>query len=103
MVVLSHALGSSLEMWRPQVAPLATRYRVLRCDTRGHGASPAPQGPYAIDDLVADQLAVLDDLEIARASFVGLSHGRGGLHAAGGDGARAGRSAGAVLDRGEVR
>jgi 3-oxoadipate enol-lactonase len=75
VVVLSHALGSSLEMWRPQVAALTTRYRVLRCDTRGHGASPAPQGPYAIDDLVADQLAVLDDLEIARASFVGLSLG----------------------------
>ena len=45
-------------------AALATRYRVLRCDTRGHGRSPAPPGPYAIADLVADQLAVLDDLGI---------------------------------------
>ena len=84
------------------VAPLATRYRVLRCDTRGHGRSPAPPGPYAIADLVADQLALLDELGIDRASFVGLSHGRRGLHAAGGDGARAGGSPGAVLDRGEA-
>ena len=75
VVVLSHALGPSSEMWQRVLAPLATRYRVLRCDTRGHGRSPAPPGPYAIADLVADQLALLDELGIDRASFVGLSMG----------------------------
>jgi len=75
VVVLSHALGSSSEMWDEVVAPLQTRYRLVRPDTRGHGRSPAPLGPYAIADLVADQLALLDELAIARASFVGLSMG----------------------------
>ena len=75
MVVLSHALGSSLEMWRAVGPMLTPHYRVLRADTRGHGASPAPDGPYAIADLVADQLALLDELGIERASFVGLSMG----------------------------
>jgi 3-oxoadipate enol-lactonase len=75
VVVLSHALGSSFEMWQRVLTPLATRYRVLRCDTRGHGRSPAPPGPYAIADLVADQLGLLDTLGIDRASFVGLSMG----------------------------
>jgi len=69
VIVLSHALGSSSEMWDEVVAPLQTRYRLVRPDTRGHGRSPAPLGPYAIADLVADQLALLDELAIARASF----------------------------------
>ena len=75
VVVLSHALGSSSETWEEVAAPLQTRYRVVRPDTRGHGRSPAPPGPYTIADLAADQLALLDELGIARASFVGLSMG----------------------------
>ena len=75
VVVLSHALGSSSEMWQRVLPPLAARHRVVRSDTRGHGRSPAPPGPYAIADLVADQLALLDGLGIERASFVGLSMG----------------------------
>jgi 3-oxoadipate enol-lactonase len=75
VIVLSHALGSSLEMWRPVLPALTVRHRALRSDTRGHGASPAPDGPYTIADLVADQLAVMDELRIERASFVGLSMG----------------------------
>jgi 3-oxoadipate enol-lactonase len=75
VVVLSHALGSSSAMWERIMPPLASRYRVLRCDTRGHGESPAPHGPYAMADLVDDQLAVLDELAIERASFLGLSMG----------------------------
>lgn len=75
VVVLSHALGSSSAMWGRIMPPFHTRHRVLRCDTRGHGESPVPAGPYAMADLVDDQLAVLDALGIERASFVGLSMG----------------------------
>lgn len=75
-VVLSNSIGSTLEMWEPQVAPLADNgFRVIRYDTRGHGESPVPKGPYGIDALGGDVLALLDQLGVAAAHFVGLSLG----------------------------
>jgi len=75
VVVLSNSLGSSLEMWAPQVPALSERFRVLRYDQRGHGESPVPPGPYDIPDLGQDVLDLLDRNEIERAHFVGLSMG----------------------------
>ena len=74
-VVLSNSLGTDLSMWDAQAAVLATRFHVVRYDTRGHGASAAPDGPYTIGQLGADVLALLDYFEIGRAHFVGLSMG----------------------------
>jgi len=74
-VVLSHSLGTTLEMWAPQAAALARRFRVVRYDLRGHGRSPVPPGPYEIADLGGDLVRLLDDLAIARAHLVGLSLG----------------------------
>lgn len=74
-VLLLNSLGSTMAMWEPQVPELAEHFQVLRCDTRGHGESPVPPGPYAIDDLVDDALALLDNLEIERAHVAGLSLG----------------------------
>ena len=74
-VLLIGSLGSTSEMWEPQVAALAERFRVVRYDARGHGRSPVPPGPYALDDLVDDAVALLDRLGIDRASVVGLSLG----------------------------
>ncbi len=76
VVVFAGSLGSDLRMWEPQVVPLLERgFRVVRYDTRGHGASPVPPGPYDLDDLGADFLALLDDLGVAKAHLVGLSLG----------------------------
>ncbi len=75
VVLLLNSLGSTLHMWDPQVPALAEHFRVVRCDARGHGRSPAPPAPYALDDLVDDALAVLDGLGVARAHVVGLSLG----------------------------
>lgn len=75
VVMLSNALGSTMEMWAPQVPALATRFRVLRYDHRGHGMSPVPPGPYEIADFGRDALELLDRLEIERAHFCGLSLG----------------------------
>jgi 3-oxoadipate enol-lactonase len=75
VVVLSNSLGSTPKMWDAQVAALEERFRVVRCDTRGHGASPVPDGPYSIDDLADDLVAVLDRLDIGWAHLVGLSLG----------------------------
>jgi 3-oxoadipate enol-lactonase len=75
VVVLSNSLGATRDMWDPQVPALAERYRVVTYDTRGHGGSPAPAGPYTLDDLVDDLVALLDEVGAARAHVAGLSLG----------------------------
>lgn len=75
VVVLSHALGATLAMWDRQVEALAQHFRVVRYDIRGHGGSPVPPGPYSVDDLADDVVALLDRLGVERAHFVGLSLG----------------------------
>jgi 3-oxoadipate enol-lactonase len=74
MVVLSNSLGSTLAMWDDVVDHLAG-YRVVRYDLRGHGGSPTPPGPYTIDDLGVDLVALLDRVGVERASLVGSSIG----------------------------
>ncbi|MGY1805321.1 3-oxoadipate enol-lactonase [Blastococcus sp. SYSU D00922] len=75
VVVLSNSLGATRGMWDPQVPALAERFRVVTYDTRGHGESPAPAGPYGLDDLVDDVVALLDRLGADRAHVAGLSLG----------------------------
>lgn len=75
VVMLSNSLMSSWEMWDWTVPALADRYRVLRYDTRGHGRSSTPPGPYAIADLADDAVALLDALGIGAVHFAGLSMG----------------------------
>jgi 3-oxoadipate enol-lactonase len=75
VLVLSNSLGTTLDMWSPQLDAFARQYRVVRYDTRGHGASSAPSGAYALDALGRDVLAVLDALDIERAHFCGISMG----------------------------
>ena len=75
VVVLSNSLGSTYHMWDAQLAALEKRFRVVRYDTRGHGVSPVPDGPYSIDDLADDLVDLLDRLGIGRAHLVGLSLG----------------------------
>lgn len=74
-IVLCGSLGSTLDMWRPQVAPLTGRFRVIRVDHRGHGGSPVPPGPYRVADLAGDVLALLDALGLDRVAYCGLSMG----------------------------
>lgn len=75
VVALSHSLASSRRMWKPQLPSLTTKYRVLNMDTRGHGGTEAPDGPYSLDMLADDALGVLDALEIDQVHWVGLSMG----------------------------
>jgi 3-oxoadipate enol-lactonase len=74
-LVLSHSLGCTRSMWDPQAPALAGRYRVLRYDTRGHGATQAAPGAYSLDLLADDAAALMDHLGIARATWVGFSMG----------------------------
>lgn len=75
VVMLSHSLATNLSMWDPQISALASRYRVLRYDTRGHGGTDAPEGPYSLEMLAEDVRALLQALGIARTHFIGLSMG----------------------------
>ncbi|WP_250508314.1 MULTISPECIES: alpha/beta fold hydrolase [unclassified Caballeronia] len=76
VVVFSHSLAADLGLWAEQVPPLlAAGYRVLRVDLRGHGGSRGAPGPYTIDELADDLIAVADSTGIERLHFVGLSIG----------------------------
>jgi 3-oxoadipate enol-lactonase len=73
VVVLAGALGTTHAMWTAQVDALADRYRVLAIDQRTHGHDLP--GPYTIADLGGDVLALLDELGVDQASYVGISVG----------------------------
>jgi 3-oxoadipate enol-lactonase len=74
-LLLVQGLGYAVWAWRNQLAPLATRHRVIAFDNRGAGRSDKPPGPYSIDELAADAARVLDERSLAGAGVVGLSLG----------------------------
>lgn len=74
-LVLGNSLGTTLEMWEPQVPAFSQSFRVIRYDTRGHGGSAVTSGPYSFEELGLDVLAVLDALHLDKASFCGISMG----------------------------
>ncbi len=75
VLVLSNSIATTHRMWDDQVPTLSQTFRVLRYDTRGHGGSDAPVGPYSLDRLGRDVVELLDGLGIERAHFCGLSLG----------------------------
>ena len=102
LVVLSNSLGSTHRMWDAQLADLEQRFRVVRYDTRGHGDSPVPDGPYSINDLADDLVALLDRLGVQRARLVGLSLGGMTVDAGGEPQPRTGGAHCAALHRSAV-
>ena len=75
VLVLAGSLGSTVDMWRPQLPALTERFRVVRVDLRGHGGSPPTDGAYRMDELADDALALLDRLDLRRVLWCGLSLG----------------------------
>ena len=75
-LLLGPSLGTTAEVWSPQLAPLARAgVRAVAYDHRGHGGSPVPPAPYDLADLGADALALLDARGIERAAVGGVSLG----------------------------
>ena len=74
-LLMSNSLSCDLSMWDQQAQDFAGQFRVIRYDGRGQGGSLAPPGPYSIERLGRDALAVLDALGVERAHFCGLSMG----------------------------
>ena len=76
VVMFSNSLASDLSMWDAQVSLLVqTGYRVLRYDSRGHGRSEVPAGPYSIELLADDAVGLIDALGLEKVHFCGLSMG----------------------------
>ena len=75
VLVLPSSLGTTRELWQPLVETFGQTFRVLRYEHRGHGESPVTPGPYAMEELARDALALLDELGLERVSWCGLSLG----------------------------
>lgn len=75
VLILSNSLGTTLQMWDGQVGPFSKHFRLVRFDRRGHGKSGLPKGPYSMEMLGRDVLAIMDGLGIRRANWCGLSMG----------------------------
>ena len=75
VLILSQSLGCDHGMWDPQIEPLLEKFRVLRYETRGHGASDVPAGDYSLGRLAQDVLDMADGLGIDSFDFCGLSLG----------------------------
>jgi 3-oxoadipate enol-lactonase len=74
-VLLIHGLGWDHSLWNPTIAQFAPRYRVIAADTRGHGATDKPDGPYDMDMFARDYAALADTLGLKRLCVIGLSQG----------------------------
>ncbi|HUZ90996.1 MAG TPA: alpha/beta fold hydrolase [Methylocella sp.] len=75
VLMLAHPLGANLHIWDPQIPALLGHFRTLRYDSRGHGFNRASEGPYSIEGLGRDALAILDALAIEKVHWLGLSLG----------------------------
>ncbi|ANF83370.1 3-oxoadipate enol-lactonase (plasmid) [Acinetobacter sp. NCu2D-2] len=74
-IIFSNSLGTNYSMWQPQIEFFKSNYFIICYDTRGHGKSTAPQGPYNLELLGEDVINLLNHLEISKAIFCGISMG----------------------------
>ncbi|MDT7547008.1 MAG: hypothetical protein QOE99_3118 [Actinomycetota bacterium] len=74
-LLLIQGLGWSAEMWYSLVPQLEQTHRVIRYDARGIGRSDVPAGPYSIELMADDAIAVLQAAGLDRAHVLGVSLG----------------------------
>src|SRR5258707_4097063 len=75
VLILCNSLGTDLHMWDAQAPVFAKHFRLVRYDRRGHGKSGAPKGPYTMEMLGRDALAVMDGVGLKTVNWCGLSMG----------------------------
>lgn len=75
LLVLSNSLGTTFDLWQPQLLALSEHFRVLRYNQRGHGATPLSTRRLRLEDLGQDVIALLDYLDVPSAHFCGISMG----------------------------
>jgi len=74
-IILLHPFPANHEFWLPVTEILSPRYRLILPDLRGHGESTVGEGPATMQKHAADLARILDDADIGRAPFVGVSIG----------------------------
>lgn len=74
-LLMLHSLGTAGAVWDAQAEALARAFRVIRPDFRGHGLTEVTPGPYTVEGLARDMVAVLDALGVGRAHVAGISLG----------------------------
>ncbi len=74
-LVLGNSLGTDLTLWDPMLEALMRHFYVVRFDTRGHGGSDIPTGPYSIEQLADDAQAVIAAARLSHYSYWGISLG----------------------------
>lgn len=74
-LVFIHGIFVSKDTWYPQLNYFAQTHRVITCDLRGHGLSPASNAPYSVALFAQDVVALLDALEVEKATCCGHSFG----------------------------
>ncbi|MDU3121587.1 MAG: alpha/beta fold hydrolase, partial [Acinetobacter baumannii] len=74
-LVFSNSLGTNYGMWQKQFNELKDQFFVICYDTRGHGSSSTPNGPYTVEQLGVDVVRLLDHLNVSKAAFCGISMG----------------------------
>ncbi len=74
-LVLTHSIGWDHSMWAPQIEALGADYRIVAVDTRGHGQSGSPPGPYSLEMLSGDIVAAAKAAGLARFHIAGVSMG----------------------------
>jgi 3-oxoadipate enol-lactonase len=74
-LLLTHSIGADRSMWSPQIEALAGDYRIVSVDSRGHGESGSPPGPYRLEMLAGDVLGAARAAGLGRFHLAGLSMG----------------------------
>ena len=74
-IVFLHPFSTNGYIWYFQTFIFAQTNKCVVIDERGHGRSDKPQQGYAIKEMAADVVAVLDELKINKAILVGNSIG----------------------------
>ena len=74
-IILLNSIGMDITLWDTTVPHLIDAFRVVRLDSRGHGASDAPEGDYTLSMLADDVIRVMDAARIDRTAIAGVSLG----------------------------
>lgn len=75
VLLFSNSLGTDLSMWDIQAEFFKNDFQILRYDSRGHGESDIISENFSLDDLALDVIDLMNELEIDKVHFVGISIG----------------------------